>query len=67
MVEECEGYGFVGCGGCVFDLFVCWDGVWVARLGEVYWEVDSRQEVEHSVYVYQFVWQDKEEYLLCMA
>lgn len=37
MVEEYQVDGFVGCCGCVLGVFVCGDGVWVARLGEVCW------------------------------
>lgn len=46
MVEECQGYGAIGRGGCVFDLLVCWDGMWVTSLGEVYWEVDVDSRYE---------------------
>lgn len=63
MVEECKGYGTTGCGGCVFDLLVCWHGVRIAGLGEVYWEVSDLLPAR-DVYVYQiclsiyFAWRE---------
>lgn len=69
MVEECQGYGVVGCGGCVFDLLVCWYGVWIAGLGEVYWEVEDvdAEMYERAVYIYiRFVYQAKGVFT-CMA
>lgn len=36
MVEECEVDGIVGGGGDFLGVFVCWYGMWSARMGKVY-------------------------------
>lgn len=55
MVEECEGDGVVGGGGAFFGVFVCGNGMWVAGLGEMCWEVEDSSPWDEGIVCFLWV------------
>lgn len=46
-MEKYEADDYDGCRGGFLAVFVYWDGVWIACLGEVRWALEGEVLIEH--------------------